>query len=469
MTRSVSVPPTLLAQLPPLLSQLTATARPTPTLTPTPSLTPLPTGSVSPSPTEAPVVSLEGVANALKDACGNQPGFLCRTVYDATHSNYLASGAEVFLGTPIKILFILLIAMMVRTVLHRGIKRTTRRAAAGGGRSSVFRGARAGTLLGAFGDPAVLLERRRQRAETVGSLLRSGTSIVIFGLAFITMLGELGINLAPIVASAGVLGIAAGFGAQNLVRDFLSGMFMLLEDQYGVGDVIDVGPVSGAVEAVSLRTTRLRDVEGTVWYVRNGEIARVGNKSQQWARTVLDIPLDYDTEVSDARRALLDAAVRMWQDPAWASVILAEPEVWGIEAMTSDGYTIRVVVKTQPLKQWDVARELRERIRAALTAEGIDIGAVPRSEVIVVDDEETEGRQSDSDEGDEDAAGGAGGAGTPAGFGERDGAGGDSGPPELEPPAPSPVGRTSGPSTGAGGGGAGAGSGGGGAGGGGGR
>jgi small conductance mechanosensitive channel len=214
---------------------------------------------------------------------------------------------------------------------------------------------------------------------------------------------------------------------------------------------------------VSLRTTRLRDVEGTVWYVRNGEILRVGNKSQQWARTVLDIPLDYDTEVSDARRVLRDAATRMWQDPAWASPILAEPEVWGVEAMTSEGYTMRVVVKTQPLKQWDVARELRERIRAALTAEGIDIGAVPRSEVVVVDDDDAEERRPDSDEGDEDAAGAAGGApgaGTPAGSGERDDDGAGSGPPELEPPAPSPVGRSSGPSTGAGVGGAGTGGGG---------
>ncbi|SNQ49687.1 Small-conductance mechanosensitive channel [Frankia canadensis] len=350
--------------------------------------TPLP--SPSPSASTDPLVSLEGVANALRDACGTSPGLLCRTVYNATHSNYLASGAEVFLGTPIRILLILVIAFVVRALLHRFIRRTAERAGAGGN-GGFFRSSRAGTLLGAFGDPAGLMERRRQRAATVGSLLRSVTSIFVFGLAFLSVLGELGINLAPIVASAGVLGIAVGFGAQNLVRDFLSGMFMLLEDQYGVGDVIDVGPVSGTVEGVSLRMTRLRDVEGTVWYVRNGEITRIGNKSQQWARAVLDVPLDYDTEVDAAKRVLARAADDLWADAEWSSLILSAPEVWGMETMTADGYTLRVAIKTQPLKQWEVARELRERVRNALSDAGIALGSVQRSEVTVVDDEEEEG------------------------------------------------------------------------------
>jgi small-conductance mechanosensitive channel len=363
--------------------------------------TPLP----SPSPTSTdPLVSFEGVANALRDACGTSPGLLCRTVYNATHSNYMASGAEVFLGTPIRIVLILVIAFVVRALLHRFIRRTAERAGATGS-GGFFRGSRAGTLLGAFGDPTLLMERRRQRAATVGSLLRSVTSVFVFGLAFLSILGELGINLAPIVASAGVLGIAVGFGAQNLVRDFLSGMFMLLEDQYGVGDVIDVGPVSGTVEAVSLRMTRLRDVEGTVWYVRNGEITRIGNKSQQWARTVLDVPLDYDTEVDRAKQVLARTADDLWADPEWASVILDAPEVWGMETMTADGYTLRVAIKTQPLKQWEVARELRERVRNSLSEAGIALGSVQRSEVTVVDEDEEEKGGSRADEEEDDGSG----------------------------------------------------------------
>jgi small conductance mechanosensitive channel len=391
--------------------------------------TPLP--SPSPSATTDPLVSLEGVANALRDACGTSPGLLCRTVYNTTHSNYLASGAEVFLGTPIRIVLILMIAFVVRALLHRFIRRTSERAGSGGG-GGLFRGSRAGTLLGAFGDPAVLMERRRQRAATVGSLLRSVTSVFVFGLAFLTVLGELGINLAPIVASAGVLGIAVGFGAQNLVRDFLAGMFMLLEDQYGVGDVIDVGPVSGTVEAVSLRMTRLRDVEGTVWYVRNGEITRIGNKSQQWARTVLDVPLDYDTEVGEAKRVLAQTADLLWSDAEWSSLILAAPEVWGMESMTADGYTLRVAIKTQPLKQWDVARELRERVRNALSEAGIAIGSVQRSEVTMVDDDEEEGRTRAEEAEEDDAE-----AGAPALPGGQRGITEDVPRPRIDPPSSS--------------------------------
>ncbi len=404
-------------------------------LTPAVEASSSPTAPVpTPSPSNAPITpSLDQIFGAVQNACGQKPGVLCRTVFDLTHSEYLAGGANVFLGMPLKILLILLIAFLIRSMLHRFIFRTTRRAAAGGP-GGLFRSGRA-ILLGAFGDPTVLLERRRQRAETVGSLLRSITSVIVFGIAFVTILGELDINLAPIVASAGVVGVAVGFGAQNLVRDFLSGIFMLLEDQYGVGDVIDVGPVSGNVEAVSLRVTRLRDIEGTVWYVRNGEIARVGNKGQQWARTVLDIPLDYDTDVAKAKRILKTTADKLWAEPEFATIIIAEPEIWGMESMTADGYALRVVAKTQPLKQWDVARALRERVRAALDAEGIELGSVQRSEVVMVDNGDDDVMLSDRDEDEDGSAPGATRMIESAPL------------PELDGPAPSPVGRSTGPAS----------------------
>jgi small conductance mechanosensitive channel len=357
--------------------------------------TPTPSGSssagVGPTPTPTPTdvlpdVSLEGVRNALFDSCGDPPGLLCRTVYDLTKNDYLASSADVLLGTPLRILLILMIAFFVRTMVHRFIGRSTAKLAAGtSGR--LFRG----RANGIFGASALMIERRRQRAETVGSLLRSLTSIVVFGLAFITILGEIGINLAPIVASAGIFGIAIGFGAQNLVRDFLSGLFMLLEDQYGVGDVIDAGEASGAVEAVTLRITRLRDVEGTVWYVRNGEILRIGNRSQGWARAVLDIPLNYDIDVSEAKEILKTTADGMWRDEKWTPLILDEPEVWGVETMTDSGYSVRLVIKTQPLKQWEVSRELRERVRAKLAERGIQLGSMQRSEITVRDEDDEDG------------------------------------------------------------------------------
>jgi small conductance mechanosensitive channel len=193
-------------------------------------------------------------------------------------------------------------------------------------------------------------------------------------------LGELGLDLAPLIAGAGVATVVVGFGAQTVVRDFLAGLFMVLEDQFGVGDVIDVGEASGTVEWVSLRVTRLRDVEGVVWYVPNGEIKRVGNKSQQWSRALLDIVVASDTEIPRATEVIKRAADGMWRDERWRSSVLDEPEVWGVEDVGAGGISIRLVVKTVPLEQWKVARELRARIKAAFDAAGIEI-PVPQQRI----------------------------------------------------------------------------------------
>ena len=162
-------------------------------------------------------------------------------------------------------------------------------------------------------------------------------------------------------------------GAQNLVRDFLSGIFMLIEDQYGVGDVIDAGPATGTVEGVSLRTTRLRDVEGNVWHIPNGVISHVANKSQQWSRALLDVQVSYGTETDRAISVIQRVAVDTWMDESWSEEILEKPDVWGVESLDADGVTIRLVVKTKPLSQWKVARELRARIKAAFDRDGIEI------------------------------------------------------------------------------------------------
>ena len=207
----------------------------------------------------------------------------------------------------------------------------------------------------------------------MGDLLKSvitGVLVAIFGTM---ILSQLGVNIAPIIASAGILGIALGFGAQSLVKDFLSGVFMIFEDQFGVGDIIDVGEASGTVEAVSLRVTRLRDLDGTVWYVPNGEILRVGNKSQNWSRAVVDVGVGYDEDLARAKRVLAEVAHDLWEDEDYRSVIIEEPEVTGVEALAPDAITLRVLVKTQPMEQWGVARELRQRIKARFDHEGIEI------------------------------------------------------------------------------------------------
>ena len=185
------------------------------------------------------------------------------------------------------------------------------------------------------------------------------------------MLDELGVNLAPLLAGAGVVGLAIGIGAQSLVKDFLSGIFILIEDQFGVGDIVDLDGTSGTVEAISLRTTQLRAVEGTVWHVPNGEIRRVGNMSKHWSRALLDIQVAYGADVDRARRVIKRTADEVWRERS--GVVLEEPEVWGVEELGASSVLIRLVVKTTPSRQWEIARLLRERIKAAFDAEGIEI------------------------------------------------------------------------------------------------
>jgi small-conductance mechanosensitive channel len=222
------------------------------------------------------------------------------------------------------------------------------------------------------GTPGPGSTRRVQRAKTMGTLLKSIVSGIIVAIVVTMMLSEVGLNIGPIIASAGIVGVALGFGSQTLVKDFLSGIFMIFEDQYGVGDVVDMGEgLTGTIEAVSLRVTRMRDTNGTVWYLRNGELLRVGNMSQNWARTVLDVQVSAREDLSRVRRVLGDVIQDLWQDDDYDGVIIEEPEIWGIEAITPDAITLRVTLKTAPMEQWRVARALRERIKSRFDHEGI--------------------------------------------------------------------------------------------------
>jgi small conductance mechanosensitive channel len=184
---------------------------------------------------------------------------------------------EWFVARPVAILLIVIIALLLRWLMRRAIDRVVRRASEGSVPAVLAR-TKAGEMLSDLRPGGA--ERRRERALTMGSVLKSIGSAVIVGIATIMILAEIGVNVAPILTGAGIVGVALGFGAQNFVKDFLAGIFMILEDQLGVGDVVDTGHASGTVEAVGLRVTRLRDVHGTIWYVRNGEVIRIGNESQ---------------------------------------------------------------------------------------------------------------------------------------------------------------------------------------------
>jgi moderate conductance mechanosensitive channel len=215
--------------------------------------------------------------------------------------------------------------------------------------------------------------RRAQRADALGALANSIIGVVVWTIAVFMVLGTFGITLGPLIAGAGILGVALGFGAQGLVRDFISGVFMLIEDQYGVGDIVDVGEAAGVVEGVTLRSTRIRDVEGTLWHVPNGEIRRVGNMSQQWARVLLDISVSYGTDVDHAIEIIQAVAVAMFEEDDYRDLFIDAPDVWGVQALGPDSVDIRLVIKVKPAEQWALGRELRRRIKAAFDAAEIEI------------------------------------------------------------------------------------------------
>ena len=300
---------------------------------------------------------------------------VCQAAMKLTGSSTTAQIADVVIGKPLALAGLLLLALGARWLLHRMVDRLVKKAEDGVLPDRVTRMS-AGRGHGA--DPGsardlVVRTRRVQRAQTMGSLLKSVITGVVVAVVGTMMLSEVGVDIAPIVASAGIIGVALGFGSQTLVKDFLSGIFMIFEDQYGVGDVVDLGEASGTVEAVSLRVTRLRDVDGTVWYVRNGEILRVGNMSQNWARTVLDVNVDYDADLVKVRRVLKEIAHDLWDDDEYRNQVIEEPEVWGVQNIGVDGVTVRVTLKTAPMEQWSVAREMRERVLARFAYEGIEI------------------------------------------------------------------------------------------------
>jgi small-conductance mechanosensitive channel len=307
----------------------------------------------------------------LQEACGDDPSYLCERVLDWTDSTGWAEASDKLLATPVKILFIIVIAYVANMLVRRAIKRLAAKVANGDPQKVVNKIKRRAPAAIVETGPSSL--RSAARAQTLSFVLRSIATALIWTIAVIMILGEVGVNLGPLIAGAGIAGAALGFGAQSLVKDFLSGIFMLIEDQYGVGDIVDVGEATGTVEAVSLRTTRLRSVDGTVWHVPNGTIARVGNMSQQWARALLDVDVAYGTDVDRAQEVIKRVADEVHADAAWRGRILEPPEVWGVENLGADGISIRLVVKTRPGDQFPVMRELRRRLSETFEREGIEI------------------------------------------------------------------------------------------------
>jgi moderate conductance mechanosensitive channel len=328
---------------------------------------------------------------SLLAACDQHPGIACQLVWDVTHDMRAASFTNAFLNGPVKlglrIAFVIILGLLVRAVLVRIVRRITERAAKSPvaplrpvTRMRRWRARRRAAAGLSLPDPdaltvnqptALVEERRRQRLRALDTILTSAISVVVVTIVGLQMLTDMDIDLTPLLASASVAGVAIGFGAQSMVKDYLAGILMLIEDQYGVGDVINIGEVTGTVEAVSLRTTRLRDVSGVVWHIPNGSFDQVGNESQGWARAVIDYPIPYSADLALVRPLLHQAADDMWHDPRWHEVMLEEPEIWGAQEISADDVMMRVVVRTHPLRQWELERELRSRIKSTLDAAGI--------------------------------------------------------------------------------------------------
>lgn len=279
---------------------------------------------------------------------------------------------DALIHTGVAVALIVVVAVILRFVINRVIGHVANGAGVPGLLSLLRkrRGVTDADRIQAFGSA-----RRAQRARTVSSVIRNAATILVFGTAFMMVLGQFGVNLAPVLASAGVVGLAIGFGAQNLVKDFLSGIFMLLEDQYGVGDHVDLGDAVGTIERVGLRTTTVRDVTGMVWYVRNGTIERVGNGSQDHAVAVLDIPLALDTDVTRAATLAEEAALAAIDENGHRGDVLSRPEVLGVESLSASGMTLRLTARTKPGRQWAVQRAMTERVVAALRADEVMLAA----------------------------------------------------------------------------------------------
>ena len=303
-----------------------------------------------------------GTRDPLVQACGAKPGYVCRQVFEATENDALAGGVDFLVTAPLRMLVIALIAYVLKRLLHRAIRRFTARLVASAGSAGRLKS----MLPPTEPDP-----RAAGRAATLGDVLRSLATAVVYGLTLLLILGEVGINLGPLVASAGIAGVALGVGAQSLVKDFLSGVFMLVEDQYGVGDIVDLGPASGTVEAVGLRSTRLRDAQGIVWHVPNGQVNRVGNKSQEWSRALLDIEVGYGTDLRAAQETIKRAAGEVCAREPFSGDVLEPPEVWGIELLGKESVLIRLVVKTRPAAQFGLMRALRLEVHEALERDGV--------------------------------------------------------------------------------------------------
>ena len=312
------------------------------------------------------------VLAAPDDECFEDPsGSVCGWVYRHTDSNAtLARIANWLIDRPLQVVLVLVIAWLVAKMARRIILRSIPR--------FVDPRKDAATKLSQYGVPMpesftgkTTDSRRRARVTSIARAAASTVTVIVWVIAFVLVLAIVDIKIGPLVAGAGIVGVALGFGAQSLVKDCIAGIFMLIEDQYGIGDIVDVGEATGTIESIALRTTVLRSADGTVWHVPNGVIQRVGNMSQQWSVAVLDVDVAYDTDIEQASSCLLRAATAICESDEYQDQVLEAPTLLGVEAVGATAVTLRLTTKVKPGAQFRLQRALREHIKVAFDASGI--------------------------------------------------------------------------------------------------
>ena len=271
-------------------------------------------------------------------------------------------------GIPLQILLILVISVIIRVVLQFVIRRVVNRVVNGVKKKQNVDDTQA------LQASPIHAARIVQRTRALGGVLNSVVTTIVVIVAVVLIISI----AAPQATGAfslitAALGAGLGFGAQNVVKDILNGLFMVSEDQLGVGDVVDLGPATGVVEAVGIRITQIRDVNGTLWFVRNGEILRVGNLSQGWARVIIDLAVPYEADTEAVQSRMLETAIAMRDEPKWKKLMMERPEIWGIESVSAEAVVIRLVVKVRSGSKDDVARDLRARLKRALDDMGVKL------------------------------------------------------------------------------------------------
>ena len=347
------------------------------------------TTTTSPNPAAEAIRSLSDPAQA----CGTDPSWACRWIYDWTGSDAWAGVADWLLAKPVAIVVILVVAWIVARLLRAVVGRLVKRMS-GPAHSERMRRLRARAPVALVGEDDEGL-RAEARANTLAAVARSLVTGFVWFAALVAILDVIEINLGPLLAGAGIVGVALGFGAQTMVKDYLNGVFLVIEDQYGVGDWVDLGEqAQGVVERVGLRATRLRGTDGTVWHVPNGEVRRVGNHTQDFAYAVLDVQVSLGVDLGRVEKVMTDVAQALVEDPRWAEDVTGTPDLWGVNTLTREGATIRLLLRTAPGAQWRVQRALRRGVKRSFDEQGLTASLAGQAAPLTFDGPTPDARSS---------------------------------------------------------------------------